>query len=712
MSESESPVAADPFGHRQEQQRRQNRRHLQTLLKEATKAGHEAISIGDRESLEKLVEDAMCQLLGIHGPADVRSINEIFLEREVECSTYGLSEVMKRGASEVRPGLLIEAFRSLETISRELRHDSASLEAEQAVRGLETTLGVRYLRVESAEGGDLKIYDHDEDLKAILFAGSQGAGKTSGRKTLLEDRIAAGHKVVDVIDFHKSENSTFDIESQNEKLDDWRRRLGLEVGFSDPVETGFAWLLDEDRGDAYRPPDVEILAPLTPGLASSLVPIDQETGSSVVKPFTIPASDLSYRQLVMLLAHTTRTHENYLKAAHQKMTIDGGDWNLRDVAEAVRTRTNAGEKVADRIERSLETAQRKSFIRDADADHRLDWREMMADAGTVSAFTVHNVREHSDKLLIVSYLLDKLYQTRNELLAETRDLDDYPVLTLGLGELHSVAPRIKAEQDIESTIEGYMIDTLSDLFALMRHANIEIIADTQKFHQQLSPSVSTLFHEIFTFQGQKSDVKKIFQTRVDTTTPVEDVSQYDIGQCAHVSGNGYKLPIRFAPPRSHHLDAKRDGDGLSFRTTVEEDVELEPAPWSAAIPERLSFGGHKTDLERFFDEAVDHTEDPRDFVYTDRVVAAFQCWRTANDRDYEEHYVRSKIRDHFELEDSDKSVKMPVTGKRKSIRKRIQLKPAVFGQEDRAFLFDEGWEHRVFEDISAPSGDGDDATAD
>lgn len=699
--------------YRQDRARRARDRHHKTVIATAIEEAHEAISVGDREEIEILLEDTLLPLLGIEDPFSVSCIRFVIEQEDVDLDLYPLMAVVRKGADAVPMRELLDAVAIVEEIARVLRHDSSTLENRQEVRGLETALGVRYLNPESGVGGDLEVYDEEDDLRAILFAGSQGAGKTTARKTLMEDRIAAGHKVIDVIDFHKAENSTWDLESEHEALRKWRDRLELDVGFADDLSIGMAWLLGEDPPEAYYPPDVEILAPLTPGLDRSRIPINDTTGETSVTPFTIPASELSYRQLIMLLPHTTKTHEGYLKAAHQKLSSSVGDWTLKDMAEMVRTGTNAGDKVADRIARSLDTAQQKSFIRDLDSDHRLDWKELMADSGVVSCFTVHTVKEHSDKLLVVSYLLDKLYETRNKMLSETRDIEEYPVLTLGLGELHSVAPRHKAEQDIESTIEGYMIDTLSDLFALMRHANIEVIADTQRFHQQLSPDVSTLFHEIYAFNGQKPDVKKIFQTRTDTTDPVEDVAQYDIGVCSLVSGEGYILPIRFAPPRSHHLDAKRDGDGLSYRARRLEDVELKPAPWSADIPERLAFGNDLTDLERFFSECVEYTNDGHDRIYRDRLVLAYQRWRSDGDRNYQDNYIKEKIKDHFGL-DASETITTPRIhyrgqSRRSTADKGMRLVPEAFSDDDREYLFGDGWESRVWDDLDDKPHDVEDA---
>ena len=490
-----------------------------------------------------------------------------------------------------------------------------AVESKQPAFEYETRVGTRYVSPTSQAGGDLELIERDGDLKATLCTGSQGAGKSTAVGTIVEDRIARGHAVVDLVDFHKSENAVYDIEGQeDEELQAFREEHDLPKGFS----------------GTYEPPSVDIRAPLTHDLADSRIPVDAETGEPVVKPFTIPASDLTFRQIVMLLPHTTKTQQGYIKSAHQLLSQRGGNWNLYDLAEAIRHRTNAGDKVADRIERALETAQKKSFIRDTESRHQLDWREIMDKERHVTAFTVHMIREKSDKLAIASYLLDRLYDARNELVRR-RILDEYPPLTAVMRELHTIAPRTKSEQDAEKTIEGYMTDTLSELLALMRHANMDVVADTQKFHQQLSPRVSGLFHRVYCFSGQRPDVKHVFKTRIDDTDPAEDVAQYSTGKCALVSSDGYTLPIKMAPPRHHHLDASTDGDGLSYRAQALDSEELDEAPWSADVPPRLRFGTRFDPREEFWNRHIHETDNPKDTIVKRGLTEVYNRWAAEND---------------------------------------------------------------------------------
>lgn len=503
-------------------------------------------------------------------------------------------------------------------------------------------VGERYYRPLSAGSDELEMANTG-DWEATLLTGGQGSGKTASRFTITEDRIANGHKVVDLVDMFKAENAMYDIESRNDNLDRIREDAGADVGF---------------QGE-YEPPEMEVLLPLTHELADSEVPFDTDAEQFTARPFVIPASELTYRQLVMLLPHTTKTQENYLRSAHQILTERDGDWTLRDVAETVRKYTNASESVADRIERALETAQSKSFIRDEESDHCLDWDRIMANPGTVTSFSVYMLREKSDKLAITSWLLDSLYQARLDLLRK-HAVEEYPPLTVNIGEAHKVAPRQKAEQDAEATIEGDMIDTFSELIALMRHVNMEIVADTQKFKQQLSSSVSSLFHRVFAFAGQKPDIKKVFRTRVDNTNPAETVATFDPGKCALVSGDGYSMPIQMLPPRMHHLDAKHDGDGLGARARYLDHEELRPAPWESTIPPRLRF----SDMDRgpvaeFIYQHVELTGSNDDLVVKQEMTDAFNDWYLTDyggEAEQAHNAVCKLIKRKTDIEDGERQV--------------------------------------------------------
>lgn len=498
-------------------------------------------------------------------------------------------------------------------------------------------IGVRFYSADSTPPDELQLLDEDDELKATILTGGQGSGKSTAMKTLAENRIARDHTIIDLIDFHKAESATYDLPQRQEILRRARKELGLNPGF----------------GDGYDPPTLEVVAPLSDELAGGKVPYNSETEQSTLRAFTIPASSLTYRQLVMLLPHTTPTQENYLQSAYQELERQGVDYSLADLATAVREDTNAGDGVADRLEQALKRTQQKPYIRDTKCDLTLDWDSLMQGEPQVTAFTVHMVREEADKLALCSYLLDQLYEARKRLLRERR-LHQFPPLTAIFRELHTIVPRGKSEQDNEKTLEGYMIDTFSELIALMRHVNMEILADTQKFKQQLHPEVAKLFHRIYAFGGQKPDIKKVFATRVDDTSPASKVAGYEKGECALVSGDGYQLPIQFAPPRSHHVDAKAGEDGLTAR--VEDDSvpdEWAPAPWDASIPDRLRFESVPDGpVARFLDEHLTSTGDMDDFLPKTAVTEAYNAWAQANGEEVREHkQVHRRISKVGELED-------------------------------------------------------------
>lgn len=574
--------------------------------------------------------------------ADAASVLRNLLDLD-EMFVLNNSEVLDRSPLEWSPDVLLEYLRGTqlgegESVSQAWKRNladsmttvavargelDAAIQTEQPALEYETRVGTRFVRPTSDAGGELGLIEtgEDADLKATLLTGSQGSGKSSAVGTLVEDRIEKGHAVIDLVDFFKSENAVYDVEDDLESaMQDYRVEHGLERGFSDD----------------YEPPDVTVLAPLTHTLSNVDVPfreVEDGEDEPVVTAFTIPASELTFRQLVMLLPHTTKTQQGYIKSAHHYLTQDDADWSLAELSNVVREKTNAGDKVADRIERSLRTAQSKSFIRDEQCPHVLDWESIMQRERHVAAFTVHMIREKSDKLAVLSYLIDKLHDVRKDLLMnhELDDSDSYPPLSVVMRELHTVAPRSKSEQDSESTIEGYMIDSLSELLALMRHAKMEVIADTQKFHQQLSADVSGLFHRVFCFSGQKPDVRTVFRTRIDDTDPAERVAQYDTGVCAVVNSDGYKLPIKMAPPRFHHLDASRDGSGLTYRANELEDEYLAESPWPAEVPPRLRFEGKFDPREAFYTRFVRETGDPDDRVLKDRIAALARSWFDAED---------------------------------------------------------------------------------
>jgi len=639
----------------EQQRERQLIRQGQSRLEAACEMCHEALAEGDYYLVSAHLSETILPAIQVSTRDLARIESSIDLDRR-EWHRGALRVLLGADSGDDIESLdtetLANGFRSAYTLlAGRGRIDDDATTVVPAIE-YDHQIGERYYSPLSKGSSTAELIDEDDDWKATLLTGGQGSGKSATGFTIGEDRVAAGHKLIDLVDLSKAENVMWDVESRNDDLREIREEMGLEADFVNPVLEGLAWLFDEPAPDGYRPPDIEIRLPMTHELSDSTIPVDTRTGEPVIEPFTIPASDLSYRQLVMLLPHTTKTQENYLHSAHQILKNRDIDWTLADMADAVQDETNAGEAVAARIRRALDTTQQKGFIRDLDADYQLDWDAIMADPDTVTAFSLYMIDEKSDKLALASYLIDSLYEARKRQLRE-HVLNDYPPLTLMLRELHDIAPRTKAEQESESTFEGYMIDLMGEVLALMRHVNMEIIADTQKFKQQLSPDVSRLFHRVFAFNGQQPDIKRVFRTRVDDTAPAEKVARYDTGKCGLVHDDGYTTPIQMAPPRMHHLDARVDGDGLGARTRYLEHEELRPAPWDSEVPPRLRFDDMpKSPMTDFFYEHIQDTGDERDYIVKMDLTEVYNAWAESNGRTQKGHNRFCRwINEHLELDD-------------------------------------------------------------
>ncbi len=281
------------------------------------------------------------------------------------------------------------------------------------------------------------------------------------------------------------------------------------------------------------------------------------------------------------------------------------------------------------------------------------------------------VRESADQKVIASYLLDSLYEYRKGLIQQ-RKLQESKTLTVVMRELHKIVPRSKSEQDSVATIESYMIDTMSDLLALTRHVDMEIIADTQKFKQQLSSDVSGMFHRVFAFSGQKPDVREVFKTRVDDTEPAETVAQFEPGECAMVSGAGYVMPISTAPPRSHHLDTGGDGDGLSARVAFLDHEEFADAPWSSTVPAHLAFRDETNNpAEKFAQRWLTVVNDREQYEFKFEVTEAYNAWAKENDYETMSHQaIHRTIKNYFDTigDSTDATITHPEKGRKKAHR--------------------------------------------
>jgi hypothetical protein len=481
-------------------------------------------------------------------------------------------------------------------------------------------VGKRFYRPMSSGRDTVQLVDRGGDLTMALFVGGTGSGKSTSGKTVGEDRIAKGHKLIDLVDTQRVENGLWDCESRHDDLNDIRREANVDVGF-----------------EAYDEPEQEILLPLSERIDDAPAPYNTEDDEFVVQPFTIPAAELSYRQLSMMLHHSTTTQENHLRQAYDRANRKWDDYTLGDIADLIRADGEIGDKVSDRIVSSLRALQKKSFIRDKKCPHALDWFDIMQDADVVTSFSVRTVREQADKKAILAYLVDSLREARDDL-DYRHQLESAPPLTVMMREMHFISPssQNQSEQDSESTLEKYMVDTMQSLSAMHRHADVEIIADSQSYDQQLHKSVKNLFQRVFVFghRTNHAEVKKIFREKESSTDPADSIARWsEPGKCAAITPDGYFMPIQMHPPRHHHIDAKSEGNGLAWRVRHLEDEEFREVPWSGELPPRLQFSRvASAPLAEWADEHVRETNSREDYIPKDEVVEHYNAWANANGR--------------------------------------------------------------------------------
>ena len=676
--------------HRREQELKKSRDARRTFIRRGIDESYHYLSVGDTARLAKLLA-ALADRIGITtarlGPlAPIIPDGHVFYLAELRLfiegvkrydETAALRNVVQGSPEAVSEhGAAKMVLQSLTAVAAAKELLPSQLQDTQPVQGFRTKVGERYVRPESQATGEITLRDPDEDLKSTLCAGGKGSGKSTAVETLALDSYQNGHKIVDIVDFFKVENATYDLPQleNGEGLMEARREMGLSTGYDD-LKAGFAWLDDELDPELFPSPDVEILVPLCPGLENIKIPaVNGE--HSVVRPFTIPASDLKYRQLVMLLHHTTKARENELRSAHQRLDNRDLDWTLSDVAAEIKRSGNASQKLATSIETSLRTAQQKSFVRDQDCPYALDWESIMADQSTITMFSVAPVKETADHLVLLSYLIDSLFEARRGLIDKST-LEQYPPLTTIMREMSEVAPRSTSEQSAESTSERYMIDSLKKIFKLTRHANLEIIADAQKFYRQLSPDISELFDQILAFQGHVPDIQRIFSTRVNDKGPAEYVAQYEeSGKCALISEQGYRLPVQFAPPRCHHLEAKSDGSGLGFRARHPDTAEeLIDPPWNVSVPPRLKFDDMpEHPVDRFLKQYVHLVDDWDEYLLMDDLYEAYCEWAAEKDEEqFERKIISGRLSSYFDPIGSDTLYRPRINGSQFRAHRRLEL---------------------------------------
>lgn len=540
---------------------------------------------------------------GWHFRAALKAFNENLVEGAKELFEY---RKLPPRTFESGMHLVEEAFESLVTIAEWRGYIQSDMTDEAAVKGHKLTVG-RILEPWERDSPDLiHAVDPQGHPPVSVIQGLPGFGKSTAIETEVEDRYASGKKIIDVVDLTELENGLYDVPQGQDNLRDIRGDFGLPVDFTET--------------DEYPRPRMEVLCPLTPGLAEADVPFHTDTDETVVRPFTIPAAEIPRKALNMMLSHLTDVQQTYLDRAYQSVSQQD-DWSLHDLSDAVLA-TDAQDGVKRRIYNTLASLQELGFIRTKECEYALDWEEIFRDAGTITVFTQSTVEDGAHKFMVLSYLIHSLYHERQQ-------YHNLPPLAAVFRELHHVAPndRTSRQDDREREIQRGMVAAFQELCSMHRHENVEVLADTQQVMGQINKRAREHVERVVTFRSQMGTLKPLFKDMVgldgDRFEHMKTIARdFDTGQAAIIGYTGtsrsLEMPVEFAPPMSHHLDATSPyDDGWIARVRILQerddlsDEELRPAPWDATLPEELEFeplsvkeGRDKGPVERFADECL------------------------------------------------------------------------------------------------------------
>lgn len=423
---------------------------------------------------------------------------------------------------------------------------------------------------------EVKIVSRNSGAPKTLFGGKTGQGKSTTLATEVEDRFNNGLKIVDLVDTDEFENGVYDIPQQQQALRDVREDFGLPADFTE----------SED----YKAPSVEILVPLTSETAAMDIPVNDD-GDSVVRPFTVPASDLDETTLVSFLsALVSKQQEAAVRTAYDEVDDNLDDWSLRDLAECIAERDEMSDDFKRRAMRLLENLQSKGFIRTKSCPHAIDWGEIFGDAETITSFSVAPLADETDQLMVLSYLFWAVYHKRQHL--------DVPPAAAVARELHEVVPHREEAQpdDRAKALQKAIASNLSYILKKNRHQQLEIMCDTQDI-KDLKKGVRKRFSRVVAFKMPQESLKSAF--RYVGEHGYESASN-SIGVKA---GEGavigisepnvtreipFLSPIQFAPPSFHHFDVDEHSSGFETRCDYLDET-MTAAPWAGDLDDEMRF---------------------------------------------------------------------------------------------------------------------------
>lgn len=492
----------------------------------------------------------------------------------------GLSTSIETARNRLR-----NAFLTIENIAIEQGLIRSELTNAASLEGFALQIGVAWKTFDRELPDTVKLWGitEDEDVTATAVQGAPGSGKSASVDTLEEDRHAAGHKVIDALDWLECENIFHDVPNQRDELIERREEIGLPTWW--------------DEIDGVDEPEVEVLMPLTPELTSWKVPFDTEDEDFVVRPFTIPASEIEKRAFKAMLTHTTDVGSSVLERAFKEVSnID--DWKIADLTKCVRREAD-DQQVADRVVTELETLQKSSFIRDSKDEHAIDWEDIFKSTDVVTCFSVAGMGDPAAKYMVMLYIIRSLMEERETTTANMGETADLPRLTAAFREMRiTCPPESKKTKDPRiRALEGALLDAWRDFSTLHRHNDVEIIGDSQQFNRQINSDVRANFQKGITFRNKKPYVKEFWRSYgadLENQYIRRVATQFSPGDFAflgesNVDERTFHSPCYMAPAMCHHIDTKEEDHGFIARCEYLDHNELRPAPWSSNLPDRFAF---------------------------------------------------------------------------------------------------------------------------
>lgn len=591
---------------------RDRRRH-RALIRASIKEARSAEVRNDFETIGEVVTEYLGPALidNLSG-AQLHSLREEVSD-EYEFHGPDLWSVLADGNRDT--DALLNALRSLESVAMERDIVRPEMRNYAPAKGFALPMGRIYKSPKYHVEDEVHLVSYHSGETKTLYQGKTGYGKSTGLSNEVADRWYATcqrhwydgtktrtdeFKIIDVIDTDSFENACYDIPQRQGALRDARLELGLSPDF--------------EGIDGFDQPNIEVLVPLVKGLEGEEIPINQETGETVVKRFTVAASDLSKRALKYAIAGSTDQQESIIGMAYDRVEHEYDDWTLRDLGEELLQVEGASDQFKQRALNNLVELQRSGFIRDKSCDHRLDWERIFTDTETITAFSQGFMDEYSEKLMVLSYLMHSLYWERKE-------YKDLPRCVIVGRELHEVVPHDQENNgpQEEQALRKAMMGELSYMMKKNRKQDIELLFDTQDItdlkmgtRKRFNRGVSLKQHEsameeaFAKIAGNKNDFYQYKDTIQDSNRG--EATIVGASELEHKDNSTFITNVKLAPPPWHVYDDDESRNGLHERVRHLEAEEWGTHDWETTVPDEYMFTveGLKEEVEK---QEADDSED-------------------------------------------------------------------------------------------------------